>query len=396
MFPETWRFLIAVADWRHLLRSLRGKPTIDVVCISNMRDHVDKVRYRGRREYPQGHFAGAKYWLDGIAAQTRGIDTTTDELLTAHGRRKAREQFISATEWAVEQGAKVVLLAAATKRLFGHGGADLKRMFPSVLFTIGDNGTVLLLLREIQRTVEKWVKKDSRIAILGPYGFLGEHVTRYLSGKGYTVIGAGPNVAGLKRIQADYGVSICSTLQEMGKVDAIVACTHSKTIRLDSQLANSMRRNGKRLLVLDVAEPPNLTNAEYNNCRSIVVRQDAGNAYSPRLKYVLGALSYRMFRLSRGVTFGCFAEAMSLAAGLKNGENVKGIDWFEVTEANMQIINRLFDNCSFRVPSPRCFGMPVKDFNLTMPEENYPDIGSLASYHEGHGHERVPARMLSQ
>ena len=382
MLPQTWRLLVALADWRHVLRSLRGAPRVDVVCISNLRDDVDKMRYRGRYDYPQGHFSGAKYWLDGIAAQTRGIDTTSDELLTAHGRRKAREQFISATEWAVKQGAKVILLAAATKRLFGHEGTELKRMFPNVLFTIGDNGTVLLLLHEMQRTMEMWLKKSSKIAILGPYGFLGEHVTRYLSAKGYMVVGAGPNVAGLRRIQANYGVSVCRTFQEMGKVDAIVACTHSKNIRLDAQLANSVRRHGKRLLVLDVAEPPNLTNAEYNNCKNIVVRQDAGNAYSPKLKYVLGAFSYKMFRLSRGVTFGCFAEAISLAAALKNGENLKGIDWFEVTEANMRIVDRLFKNCSFRVPSPRCFGIPVKDFNLNMAEQTYPEIAPFTSCHE--------------
>jgi predicted CoA-binding protein len=369
MLPEMWRLLVSLADWRYLLRSLRGIPKVDVVCISNLRDQVDKLRYRGRRDYPQGHFAGAKFWLDGIAAQTRGIDTTTEELLTAHGRRKAKEQFVCATQWAAEQGAKVILLAAATKRLFGHNGTELKRMFPNLVFTIGDNGTVVLLLNEIQQTIEKRLHKSSRIAVLGPYGFLGEQVTKYLSAKGYTVMGVGPNVAGLKRIHASYGISTYRTLQEIEEIDAIVACTHSKTVQLDAQLANTIRRNGKRLLVLDVAEPPNLTDAEYRNCRSVVVRQDAGNAYSPRLKYVLGALSYKMFRLSRGTIFGCFAEAISLASGLKKAEKLKSIDWFEVTDANQQIIRQLFNDCAFRVPSPRCFGMPVYDFSLNMNAE---------------------------
>ena len=383
MLPETWRVLLALADWRHFVRSIRGIPKIDVVCISNLRDDVDKLRYRGNRHYPEGHFAGAKCWLNGIAAQTRGIDTTTDELLTAQGRKKAKEQFISATQWAWEHGAKVVLLAAATKRLFGRDGNELKHMFPNMLFTIGDNGTVVLLLNEIQRTIERLLKKDSRIAVLGPYGYLGEHVTKYLSDKGYRVIAVGPNVAGLRRIQATYGTETYKSLHEIEEIDAIVACTHSKTVRLDAHLANYVRRKGKKLLVLDVAEPPNLTKAEYNNCKDIVVRQDVGNAYSPSLKYVLGALSYKMFRLSRGVTFGCFAEAMSLAAGLKKGEEkIKGINWFEVTDSNQQLVNRLFRNCTFRVPSPRCFGMPVKDFRLDLTAGIYSGLVTRAASQE--------------
>jgi len=121
----------------------------------------------------------------------------------------------------------------------------------------------------------------------------------------------------------------------MGKVDAVICCTHSEKIRLRAGMVETIRHHGKKLLVIDVAEPSNLTEAEYEKCKGVVVRQDAGNAYNPNLKYVLGALSYRMFRLTRGVTFGCFAETMALTATMKRGEPpVKDVDWFTVNRYN--------------------------------------------------------------
>ncbi len=54
-----------------------------------------------------------------------------------------------------------------------------------------------------------------------------------------------------------------------------------------------------------------------------MIRQDAGNAFNPKLKYVLGMVSYKLFGLTQGVTFGCFAEAISIASALKRGEEVE-------------------------------------------------------------------------
>lgn len=134
---------------------------------------------------------------------------------------------------------------------------------------------------------------------------------------------------------------------------------------MTADIIDRIRRKDRRLLVIDVAEPSNLTKDEFKRCNGNVIRQDAGNAYSPNLKYVLGALSYRMFRLTRGVTFGCFAEAMSLASALKRGEEwIKDIDWLRVNEDNMKRVEEMFTRDGFTIPSPRCFGKPVESFSL--------------------------------
>ena len=325
LLAAAWRFFVAVFDWRTILRKIRGQPIVDTVFISNMRDETDRRLYLGLWRPRYGHFNGPRYWVNGIAGRTRALDIVTDDLRTCEGRRKAKEYFISATQWAKDNGAKVVLLAAGTKRFFGENGVRLKELFPDLIFTIGDNGTMLLLKAEVVSALKeaRLVAGYCRIGVLGPYGFLGEMMVQVLKEQGYDVVGAGPNLSALGMIKKGYGIQICQTFAEMGKVDAVVACVHSEKIRLNAENIELIRYPDKKLLVVDVAEPSNLRRSEYLKCQDKVVRQDAGNAYNPKLKYVLGAISYKMFRLTRGVTFGCFAEALSIASVCKREREVE-------------------------------------------------------------------------
>ncbi len=372
MLARIWRFFVALFDWRTIQRKLIGRPIVDVVFVTNMRDAVDRQRYLGKWHPPQGHFNGPRYWLSGIVGRTRALDITTQEMGTVKGRRKAKEQFLGATRWAEAHGARIILLAAATKRLFDEiFQKELKKMFPSLIFTIGDNGTVSLLIGETLRALQDAGLKPSysRIAILGPYGFLGEIMTRTLNGLGYEIVGAGPNLGGLELVAEKYSISTCQALADIGKVDAVVACTHSEAVSLTAESVELIRRDNKKLLVIDVAEPSNLRYKEYQKCKKVVIRQDAGNAYSPKLKYVLGAISYRMFRLTRGVTFGCFAETLSLASALRRSENISNVDWLIVNDENMEIVAKMFEHDGFTIPSPRCFSQSVKSFDLALGEK---------------------------
>jgi len=325
LLAVSWRFFVAIFDWRTILRRIKGQPIVDAVFITNMRDKTDRQRYLGLWCPKNGHFNGPRYWINGVAGRTRALDITTEDLTTSEGRKRTKRYFFNATQWAQDNGAKVILLAASTKRLFGENGTEVKKLFPNLIFTIGDNGTFLLLREETLRALRNANLKPGycRIGILGPYGFLGEMMVQTLIEKGYDTIGAGPNISALERIAGKYGIEACQTFAEMGQVDAIIACTHSDKIRLNAENIELVRRPNKKLLVIDVAEPSNLKYREFQKCKDVVVRQDAGNAYSSNLKYVLGPISYKMFRLTQGVTFGCFAEALSIASEIKQREEVE-------------------------------------------------------------------------
>ena len=130
----TWRFFVAVCDWRTHLRVITGRPAIDVVFITNMRDRIDRKKFLGRFRPECGHFNGPRYWFHGISGRTRALDVTARELMNPKIRKEAKKKFLNAVQWAGEYGAKVILLAAGTKRLFGRDGAELKELFPDLIF----------------------------------------------------------------------------------------------------------------------------------------------------------------------------------------------------------------------------------------------------------------------
>lgn len=372
MLGNLWRCLIALFDLRALARFLTGRPTVDVVFITNLRDEAERRRFFGRWVPPLGHAAGPRVYLAGVAGRVRGIYVTAEEMLTAAGRRKAKAQFIAATEWAERKGARVILLAASTKRLFGRDGQELKARFPNLLFTIGDNGTAQMLSADVFRALQAGgiSAGEGRVMVIGPYGILGDCVTRALVGAGYDVVGYGANKAGLCEAAWNHGIYVTANLDFADTVDAVVACTHSSAAKLSQVCVEKLRRPGRRLLVVDVAEPANLDVEAYARCRSRVVRQDAGNAYAQALHYVLGPLSWRMLMLSRGVVFGCFAEAMALHHAIYR-RGMMGYtehDWFKVDPMQMALIADAFWDIGFTLPTPRCFGRPVKDFDLALYE----------------------------
>ena len=374
LLAAAWRAGVAITDWRTHLRKIMGKPIVDAVFITNMRDPFDRKTYLGLWRPAKGHFNGPRYWLGGlfgVAGRTRALDIVPEDLMTPSGRHKAQEYFRAATAWAQKRGAKVILLAAGLKRLFGQDGIRLKEEFPGLIFTIGDNGTALNLMREISRALRQAGLKpeSSRIGVLGPSGFLGRAAVNFLCARGYEVMGLGTAPSRLAEMAEDFRIETCTEFSEMGKVDAVIACTHHEKSRLSLEAIASIRKTGKKLLVIDVAEPYNLTEEVFRACQDRVIRLDAGNAFSPRLKYVLGAISYRLSRLTRGVTFGCFAETMAIASAIASRKEVKEINWFAVSQENIRVIAEIFKEVGFTVPSPRCFGEPVRSFDPTLASE---------------------------
>lgn len=371
MLSTLWRAALAMSDHRRALRLLTDRPRLDVVFITNIRDEAERRRFFPAGASRSAHASGPRLHLQGIAGQVRGINFTAEEMYSREGRKQAKAVFISAVEWAQAQGARVVLLAASTKRLFGRDGAELKQRFPEMTFTIGDNGTALLLCQDVDRALalSQLKGRQPRILVIGPYGILGSAVSRHLMGRGHRVIGYGANERLLQDFSHETGMPVSHRLEELGEVDLVVACTHSTEAKLSCEAVQRLRRRYQRLVVVDVAEPANLDAEVYARCRTSVIRQDAGNAYSPRLHYVLGPLSWNKLHLSRGTVFGCFAEAMALYHAIYRQHNASALtrDWFEVSDFNSAIVREAFTALDIELPRPHCFGRPVEDFSLAMP-----------------------------
>ncbi len=369
MLARFWWFFVAVCDWKTLLRYLRSQPIVDVVFISNLRDQTDRDRSFGSRNPLEGHVNGPRYWFGNVSARIRVIDTMTEELNTVAGVKKAKRQFVSAVCWAQKNGARVVLLAARTKRLFGEHGEELKDLFPEILFTIGDNGTSHALRLDTLRALQSArLQPTARVLVIGPTGFLGTAVSSCLIDAGYSVVGLCSSAESARRCR----IEAYASFPEIGKVDAVIACSHGKSSLLTASIIETIRRKGRKLLVVDPAEPSNLTPRQYLKSRAIVVRQDAGNAFSSRLRYVMGAVSYKMLRMTEGVVFGCFAESLVLMREMRVNRSILDFDGFSVTEENIRTVGSLFEKYGFEAPTPRCFGREVETFNLDLVDQSQP------------------------
>ena len=363
-----WKLSLAVFDYRTKLRWIRKEPLIDVAFITNFRDAADRKRFIGNQSLKQGFEPGPRIILNNTMGRAIGIDLLSENLFSSEGRRAGRRYFIAATEWAQNKGAKVILLAAATKRLFGKEGKQLKELFPGLMFTIGDNGTAYLLIQEIKRAFKltNLNISNSRIAVLGASGVLGQQVISYLVKQNTQIIAITSAASLIDKGQQFKKIDLRHELNGLQSIDAVIACTHKNKFRLGANIVESIRPAGKKLLLIDVAEPANLSVEEYQKCKDVVIRFDAGNGHSPKFKYILGPLFTRMLHIPSGTTFGCFAEAISLASAIKRGVNVTNRDWFKVNDQNMEFVSDLFRHEKFELPMPNCFSSPVNSFDLNL------------------------------
>lgn len=363
---QLWRGLMAAADYRRHWRTLTGQPKLDVVFICNVRDEAERALFYRPDATPRCQENGPRLYIQGVAGQIRGINFTAAEMYSREGRKQAKLAFIDAVRWAEAQGARVILLAASTKRLFGRDGTELKLLFPRLLFTIGDNGTAQLLCADVSRAIQRSGLRQPRILVIAPYGILGSAVCSYLQAQGYQLLGFGSNATYLREFAEQTGIATVSDLQQAGAVDVVVACTHSEEARLTGPAIAALRKTHRKLLVIDVAEPANLTQPVYRAHQAELVRQDAGNGWSGALHYVLGQLTSRQLMLAPGTVFGCFAEALALYHAVYREHNALALsrDWFEVSPFNQALVGEAFRSLGIGLPQPHCFGEPVADFNL--------------------------------
>lgn len=361
LFARLVRFLLAVFD---------KKGPLDVAMISNYRDMVDvkKFGFWSVKSLPDVLSWTRYVWEEKYKARLFMIGSLTEDIggddATSETIEKASEQFRMAVKIAVDLGARVILYAAATKRL--PLWKELKLKYPNVIFTIGDNFTGLLLGEGILNAFKLTglSPKGSRVLVIAPYGLLGSVALHYAVSSGAQVIGMGnpKRIKLLEGLQKKFGIEIYTSFGEVGKVDVVVACNSAPRSQLSPERVELLRKAGKRLVVIDPNEPPNMPPELFEGSKGRVIRLDSGNGYSPRLVHILEPVTPWLLRLAKGITWGCFSETFIIGAS----PELKEVDWFKVNQSNMTILRGFLGDGKgrFFLPQPTCFNRPVKDFDL--------------------------------
>jgi hypothetical protein len=294
------------------------------------------------------------------------LNSLPSNYLTRQGIIKARVQFLQALKYSVEKlGAEVVLLAASTKRLFGKeanirindegypdkNGFTLQELYSDIFFTNGDNGTAIILNKEIDNILSNVSQnhKDNSVLING-LGFLGtdalKHIIekhKYLN-KIYVISKYSME---LSEIIAENHIRVYDSITNITQKDAqnisaIINCTHNPDSLITSDVINYFQ-NGQTVHVIDVAVPYGFPEEEFMKCKN-VSRQDGGNAYiAEGLEFYFNP---EICGLTDNVLYGCFAEAMCIGAYLKEypnqKENLKDYDWFNVNDRTKEFVRKLF------------------------------------------------------
>lgn len=333
--------------------SLDQHPKPIVSLISNCLSDINRETIRNRNGVlTEGVLNPFRFSYSGIEGMIPVLDIIPDDIFTSTGMTTARNYFINAVKYSINAGARVVLLAASTKRLFGDG-TELKRMFPETIFTIGDNGTALALLKQIDCVITD-LTYESPIVIIGA-GFLGETAIGYLEAKGYKkIIVISKHKIKLPGIKYHY----CSLdhyirSAEFEGASLILGCAHNHNIQ-SRQLAAIML---ERLILIDVAVPKAFPLSLFSSLNGEIKRFDGGDFEIKKLKMhfppQLAGLNFE------GEFYGCFTEALLLALS-----NYKGnCDFFEISERNINTINLLLGNYKDDiVVSMKNFGQSVPGY----------------------------------
>jgi len=367
-FTKLKSLLSATADYRRGLRLLTGQPKLDVVLVGHLRDEAERACYFSSAAAASCQVNTTRLHLKGVAGQLRLINFTAAELALPATRELAKQAVIAALDWAQQQGAKVVLLAAAMQALFGRDGRALKQRFPLLLLTLGQNGRSQLLCAEIDRALRRscFVAQPPRILLLAPETLLGQTVCAHLRAKGRQVVALSPSLRTVASLQQQSGIPVYPQVSAVGAVDMVVACGDSLPLTADAIAA--LRRSNRKLLVIDQSIAAALDQPLSQQCQSLLVRFEGGNGFASGLNMVLGRLSYRQLRLSRGSMFGDVAEAMALFHAVYRDHNhlVLNRDWFEVNPYNQALLAEAFYSLRIGLPNPHSFGAPVGDFGLEL------------------------------
>ena len=357
---------------RLLLREVDCSEQIKAAAISVYRDQPDVRRFGFWSEknlpdvlsWVRYIWGGERFRLFMIGSLTKDIDRNT---ATKESLEWACMQFREAVRIAVGMGADTILYAAATKRL--PIWEELKKLYPGVTFTLGDNFTGLLLWERIRDAFKRFglIPEFSKVLVIAPYGFLGNISFRSAARLGAKVIGIGNPISSrkeaLERLKREFDLDICTSFESVGKVDMVIACNSAPWCLLTPKRIELLRKPGRQLLIIDPSEPTCMTPEMFRRVSDKVVRIDAGIGFSRELKHVLQPITPWLLRLTNFVTWGCFCETFLISTNPK----LRKIDWFQINEANMEVLREFLGNGKgkFALPEPTCFGKPVASLNLS-------------------------------
>ena len=302
-------------------------------------NRVDLVDELG--EPMNGFFPPLKFTYKDSTGEIIPLDLQPNEVLTPEGTNRGKLAMFSAVEYLVSSGAKVICFTASTKRLPGRLGQELKNMYPDITFSIGDNATTVSCLSTFSHFLsDNFDKANDQVVVMG-VGFLGIKSVEYLIRNGCQNI----TVLTEQKNCFPQGVSVVNSFKELlGQIKIFISCSHKYEI--DPLSFRELLRPDA--IILDVAVPPGIGYETYVSLSKTVSRFDIGDLFLTDIKYSFPPqiLSFPGI----GFWYGCFGEAVMLEIVRQAGEDLSNYNFFEVSQANQDLVTKYLRHEQVTVP----------------------------------------------
>ncbi len=313
------------------------KPLIGIIANSTSpSNRLELIAELG--EPHDGFFNPLKFSFKEFLGEIIPLDIQPHDIFTKSGMIKGKAAMLNAVEYLVGAGAKVICFTAATKRLPGKLGQEVKTLYPEVIFSIGDNLTAvsyLLLIERFLSQADKFDCQNDQVAILGA-GFLGLQSIDILLAKKYQKITlvSEQKLNGLTKQIA----VVDSPASLPNDIKILMSCTHKYKDVMDPQRLTQQLH--PEAIILDVAVPPGISQKVFEALPPTISRFDAGDFFLDDVKYSFppSILSFP----DVGFWFGCFTEAIILTLALVDGEDLQEFNFFEINpEAQSMLLGYL-------------------------------------------------------
>lgn len=310
------------------MRSLT-KPIIGIIANStSLENRADLVQELGGPV--NGFFKSLKFTFQDLRGEIVPLDIQPHEILEKSGFEKAKCAMFKAVAYLVDQGAKVICFTASTKRLPGKFGQDIKKLYPDIIFTIGDNATMISFTALMDYFLSKLDKEKDLVACIGA-GFLGEQAINTFLRHNFK------NIVLLSEQKIDHLPSEVVIVNSFAKLPAniklMTGCTHKH--RIDPHTFKNLFAEVSA--ILDVSVPHMVSPAIFKELSKKVERFDGGDFYLPHVNYEFDPHILRF--PGPHFWFGCFTEAIMLTLAYVDGYKLEHHNFFEINAQNQGLLD---------------------------------------------------------
>lgn len=310
------------------MRTLTTLPLMGIIANpTSLENRADLIKELG--EPHDGYLNPLKFSFKEFAGEIVPLDIQPNEILSVAGFEKGKKAMFKAVEYLVGRGAKIICFTASTKRLSGKFGQEVKKLYPDVIFTIGDNATMISFVAILDHFLTTMNQEKDIVVCVGA-GFLGNQaIKEFLRHEFKNII-----LLSEQKINCfPEGITVVNSLEKLpGNIKLLAACSHK--YELDPPVFKKLF--APSAVIVDVCVPPLVKLNTYQVLPKDVRRYDAGDFFLPSIEY---SFEPKILNFPEaGFWYGCFTELVMLNLALRDGYDLSAYNFFEINQKNYDLL----------------------------------------------------------